>query len=291
MPRRTKKKAAKSTAKKKGVRGSSRSQKSADENLDYAEGEEEQELDPRDPFGPYSDPVPKRSNTFFEEFRVWMHSAKGWLYGLLLIAIAGPLFYMLGTLRSPSHEELLEYYFNSGKASSSEGSPVYTVGQFHRSSDNLLRTANTIRKFTFGDQAPDLRADTEEYTSFAESQYEIDLLAKAALDRGLLDNADFRIFLENSMRESVARAYVLYMLKDRLPARAEMIKGSSPQNLERFKKELKGQLSEEEWKNLSNEDLRRGYEQAQMQKIQETILLQRRLLVQEARQGDRPIRD
>ena len=51
------------------------------------------------------------------------------------------------------------------------------------------------------------------------------------------------------------------------------------------------QLSEEEWKNLSNEDLRRGYEQAQMQKIQETILLQRRLLVQEARQGDRPIRD
>ncbi|HBS06399.1 MAG TPA: hypothetical protein DEA96_15635 [Leptospiraceae bacterium] len=286
-----KKKAAKSTAKKKGVRSSSRSQEFIAEEENYSETEEEQELDPRDPFGPYIAPVPKRTNTFFEEFRVWMHSAKGWLYGLLLIAIAGPLFYMLGTLRSPSHEELLEYYFTSRNSGGAGESSAYTVGQFQRSQADLIHVANTIRMFTFGEGATALRSDSEEYANFVESQYEIDLLANAALQQGLLDNPDFRTYLENSMRESVARGYVLYRLKDRLPARTEILKGASPEKLAQFRKEIKSEISEEQWKRLSDEDIRRGYQQAQMQRIQETIMLQRRLLVQEAKQSDRTLKD
>lgn len=248
------------------------------------EEEEEQVLDPQNPFGPTEDPIPRRWNSWSEEFRVWMHSAKGWLYGVLLIAIVGPVFYMLGTLNAPGYSDVLENYFSTGSSSAGTSTEVaYSIGEFQRSRQEVLRTSRALATLTFGSETPELNPGTEDYKAFIEQQYETDLLAHAALKQGLLNDPLFVAYLDNSMRESVARAYVLYSLKDRMPERSAILGEGSPAAMDDFKRKLKTRLTEEQWKNLTSREIIEAYRQSTMQKIQEQILLQRRLLIQKER--------
>lgn len=237
------------------------------------------DIDPMDPSGPYSEPQPKRNDSFLEEFRVWMHSAKGWLYGLILIGITGPLFFGLGTMRSNNMEDWITNYF---EGQSSNDTVAYSVGDFVRSNEELEVTAKAIRSMTFGSlsKLPDKNSD--EYKQFKQEQYEIDLLARSAVDAGIFNDPIFQVYIQNAFRESIARGYVLHSLKDQLNERTYFLTNENRTQYEIFVKNLKSRISADQFKALNEPQLQALYFQANLSDVQDAIYLRRRLLLQNA---------
>ncbi|MCB1169042.1 MAG: hypothetical protein KDK25_01850 [Leptospiraceae bacterium] len=250
-----------------------------------------------DPLGPYRDPVPKRWNSRSEEFRVWMHSARGWIYALMLIAITAPLFYSLGALNAPGFSDILNSYFsgqgNAGAAgrlepsgySTTEGSRdtriVYSVGNLHRSQDEILSTASAIRAFGLKPGAANLESGSPPFRAFVRNEHRTDLLVHAALNEGLLQKKDFSVYIHHAFRRLVARAYVIYSLRESPGKKWE---DSAPETSEEFRNDLSQRISEEQMKELEKEDIERLYRASQANRWRRRIEQRRALLIYREKQ-------
>ncbi|MEQ8350852.1 MAG: hypothetical protein RH862_05170 [Leptospiraceae bacterium] len=189
------------------------------ENRARQERQIQTDLDPESATRIFDTPIPGRRDTPFEEFRVWMHSAKGWIYALVLVAMIYPAIYSLGKLRDPGIEKALEGYFAREFTEAKVGTGGYMIGDLHRSKDHILNTVKAIRLLTYGSNAAQLPIDKYHFQRFAVRQYQNDLLARAALRMDLLQRPEIRRFVVNETRNSLARAYVLYSIRNDLPNR------------------------------------------------------------------------
>ncbi|MCB1137667.1 MAG: hypothetical protein KDK23_02885 [Leptospiraceae bacterium] len=261
------------------------------------------------PLGPYSDPVPKRWNSRSEEFRVWMHSARGWIYSLMLVAMLGPLFYSLGSLNAPGFSDILETYFTanppgaantqrfaaSGEVDGPEDTgPVYSVGNLHRSGQDIQRTARALRAFQSfptsralhslvpESAGPAPKPGTRQYRAFVQNQYETDLLVHAAFTKGLLEKDSFSTYVHDGFRRLVARAYVFYSLPD--SGTTQSVDDPTQAEIKIFRERLGQQASKEALKGLEDQHIRNLYRVWKKRKLEERFRQKRRLLIYREKQ-------
>ncbi|HBS04456.1 MAG TPA: hypothetical protein DEA96_05795 [Leptospiraceae bacterium] len=235
----------------------------------------------------YSESPGPRSNSRWEEFRVWMHSARGWIYALLLIGILGP--YSIRLLPSRNYpDEMLNRYFSNARTAD-EKNAAYRIGGFYRSKSDLAKTRRTIELMTGIDGSQSRFLDSATNAEFQKEQYETDLLAAAVLRKGLLENSIFRRFIRNAMRRSMARAYVIYSFRqnpDSWPGSGSA-SGSHPVN-GNIEQRLKKKMGAENWKSLSQEKKQILKKRLRLERIRTVIQDRREKLIraEKALQGN-----
>ncbi|MBU44174.1 MAG: hypothetical protein CMN76_13205 [Spirochaetaceae bacterium] len=183
-------------------------------------------LHPENPTLPFQESPPPRNDSRMEAFRVWMHSSQKWIYAFLLISLCGPAVYRM-TAPEPGLSDLIQNHYRSER---SVDQPAYSIGDFQRSKWDLKQTYLAFHSLISGNADPEKgrkeALDSAGYSRFARSSFEVDLLARRALEEKLLSDARVRRFVSHSLRTALARVYVLHSLRKRPPANHSSVPNS-----------------------------------------------------------------
>ncbi|MBL8021783.1 MAG: hypothetical protein JNM27_19070 [Leptospirales bacterium] len=150
---------------------------------------------------------PHPPQTLYEALQQWSHRHKRKLYALLLLTIVSSLFVGLRSSTPDSPEKLMRQYF--GRFNGHADDWQYSIEGFHFTRAHLDALFPVIARFTLGHRgALETLRDKSTRELFARDQFETDLLVYAAMQEGILDQADAKSVLENSMRHAIADYYV-----------------------------------------------------------------------------------
>lgn len=237
--------------------------------------------DPADATRILDAPVARRRSTPLEEFRVWMHSAKGWIYAFLLVAIISPYHVLLLEEDSCTTEQVLQSYFAQNSPSGSD--VAYRIHDFRRGKLDLRKTYTALRSMNPGSlPANSPRGSGEQTARFGKQEFNIDLLARAAMRKDLFQDATFRRYLRHSMRKAVSGAYVLYTLPENISR--DLSKNAGEFSHEGIRGQLKKKMGHR-WEGQSARIKERLTIQRQLQKLGQIIQFHREMLIQNERKN------
>ncbi|MEQ9366214.1 MAG: hypothetical protein RIF32_18380 [Leptospirales bacterium] len=183
--------------------------KETEEQDAVEELEQESELNPENPHGLYEDPrFSGPPTTAFGKFQRWSHRHKRAIYAAFFLAIILSFVVVMRDSSGSSPREAIEDYFSRFAGETTEDWQ-YNIERFYVGKAHLNNLYPVLAKMTYGDAgARPLLNDRDLYQSFVREQYETDLLAFAALQERVLNDAEAKLFMENSLRQAAADYYL-----------------------------------------------------------------------------------
>ncbi|MCR9145504.1 MAG: hypothetical protein NXI24_24910 [bacterium] len=194
--------------KKSKAKSKAKVQTEAGEQPAESQIQETNDLNPENPHGLYEEPqFSGPPTTYFERFRRWSHRNKRWIYTAFVAAIMLSFVVIIQDKETSNPREVVDAYF--GRFAVEIEDWQYNIERYYIDKGHLNNLYPVLAKLTYGEAgARPLLNDRELYESFIREQYEVDLLAFAALREQTLNNAEARLFLENSLRQAAADYYL-----------------------------------------------------------------------------------
>lgn len=178
------------------------------EEASAEEAAEPEELNPENPHGMYDSPrfsgPPK---TTFERFQRWAHRHKRAIYAVFFLAIILSFVVVMRGSGDSRPDSIVDAYF--ARFAGPDENWQYQIERYNVGKAHLNNLFPVLAKLSYGDAgAQAVLNDKDTFDSFVREQYETDLLLFAAIQSGMLNDAEARMFMENAVRQAAADYYL-----------------------------------------------------------------------------------